>query len=120
MLDERKAHPNIRGSNVSGTKVYSREGEHLGYIDDLVIGKTNGRVQYVIMCFGSFLGMGGYFHPMPWERLEYDCSKQGYVVDMKRQDLEKAPHYAGGMEPDWNDEQWGRNVYNYYGIAPYF
>jgi sporulation protein YlmC with PRC-barrel domain len=120
MTAERLRHANIRASNVSGTRVYSASGEHLGHIDDLVIGKRDGRVKYVIMSFGGFLGIGEEFHPLPWDRLQYDEKRRGYVIALTRKDLEEAPRYPRGSEPDWDDDEWGRRIYDYYGVAPFF
>ena len=39
---ESSSFDNIRASRVEGTEVYNRTGEHLGQIDDLVIGKRDG------------------------------------------------------------------------------
>lgn len=120
MTDERTPHANIRAANVSGTAVYGPDGTHLGHIDDFVIGKRDGRVKYVVMSFGGFLGIGEEFHPIPWDRLVYDEARHGYVVDLTRADLDEAPHYPRDREPDWDDVSWGRHVYDYYGISPYF
>lgn len=113
-------HANIRASNVSGTDVYSPAGEHLGHIDDLVIGKRDGRIKYVIMSFGGFLGIGEEFHPLPWDKLQYDENRRGYVIDLTKDALKEAPRYPRGQEPDWDDDEWGRRIYDYYGIAPFF
>ncbi|HEX2019561.1 MAG TPA: PRC-barrel domain-containing protein, partial [Aurantimonas sp.] len=55
---------NIEASRVSGTAVYNTEGDHLGHIQDLVLGKRDGRVKYAIMSFGGFLGIGEEYHPL--------------------------------------------------------
>ena len=41
-----------------------------------------------------------------------------YKVDMDEDDLENAPSYRRGNEPDYDDEGYGRFVYGYYGV-PY-
>ena len=110
---------NIRASRVEGTEVYNRTGEHLGQIDDLVIGKRDGEVKYAIMAFGGFLGIGGEYHPVPWSALTYDQEKGGYVVDMTSEQLRDAPHYAPQKEPDWADPAYGRRINEYYGTPPF-
>jgi sporulation protein YlmC with PRC-barrel domain len=90
---ESSSFENIRASRVEGTEVYNPEGDHLGQIDDLVIGKRDGEVKYAIMSFGGFLGIGKRFHPLPWSMLEYDPAQGGYVVALGEQALRDAPHY---------------------------
>lgn len=110
---------NIRALDVAGTKVYGGAGEHLGQIDDLVIGKVDGRVKYAILSFGGFLGIGEEHHPVPWETLTYDTARNGYVVDLTRERLEGAPRYAASSEPDWDDPTYNDRIASYYGPAPY-
>ena len=109
------SHDTIRATTVKGTDVYNGEGQHLGYIDDIVIGKRNGHAEYAIMSFGGFLGMGEKYHPLPWESLTYDPGLGGYVVNVSRDQLQDAPSYMREEEPDWNDPDYGRRVRGYYG-----
>jgi hypothetical protein len=56
-----------------------------------MIEKVSGRVAYAVMEFGGFLGLGSQVHPVPWELLTYDVDRDGYVVDLSRDQLQKAP-----------------------------
>ncbi|MEF2552930.1 PRC-barrel domain-containing protein [Aurantimonas sp. A2-1-M11] len=105
---------NIEASRVSGTAVYNTDGDHLGHIHDLVIGKQDGQVKYAIMSFGGFLGIGEEYHPLPWHVLKYDERQGGYVVGITLDQLQGAPRYAAGAEPGWNDPDYGRRIDDYY------
>ena len=48
----------------------------------LMIEKLSGRVAYAVMSFGSFLGMGGEEHAIPWSKLTYDTRLDGYQTDI--------------------------------------
>ena len=85
---------NIEASRVSGTSVYDTQGEKLGSIDDVVLGKRDGRVKYAILSFGGFLGIGEEHYPLPWEALKYDERQGGYVVGIPIEQLKGAPSYA--------------------------
>jgi hypothetical protein len=91
----------ISADKVVGTTVYNRQGENLGSVYGLMLNKLNGRVAYAIMSFGGFLGMGESYHPLPWRVLTYDTRFGGYVVDLDRSRLEKAPRYTQATPPDW-------------------
>ncbi|MBA4788382.1 MAG: PRC-barrel domain-containing protein [Pseudomonadota bacterium] len=109
----------ISGDKVSGTNVYNRAGEHLGSIYDVMIDKRSGKVAYAIMSFGGFLGMGQDYHPLPWSTLDYDTAQEGYVVNLTREQLEGAPHYAENQPPTW-DRDYETRVYDYYKARPYW
>lgn len=106
--------PTISSSKVEGTHVYSPSGDKLGSIDDLVIDKASGRVRYAALEFGGFLGMGTDRYPLPWDQLKYDTAKDGYVVNIDKAQLERAPRYTTDEAPNYNDA-YGRKVYEYYG-----
>jgi sporulation protein YlmC with PRC-barrel domain len=109
------SYPTISSSKVEGTNVYNLQGDKLGSIDDLVIDKRSGQVRYAALEFGGFLGMGTDRYPLPWNMLKYDTTKDGYVVNVDKAQLEKAPRYAEDEAPNYSDE-YGRKVYDYYGF----
>jgi PRC-barrel domain len=110
----------ISSDKVEGTAVYDRGGEKLGSIHSVMIDKISGKVAYAVMSFGGFLGMGDSYHPLPWHVLTYDTGQGGYVVDLDRNKLEKAPTYATSETPNWSDRRWGQQVHDYYGSRPYW
>ena len=109
----------ISSDKAVGTAVYNRQGEHLGSVYNLMIDKYSGQVAYAVMSFGGFLGMGESYHPLPWRRLTYDTRQGGYVVDLDRTRLEKAPSYTSRTAPDWADRTYGHRVDEFYGVPPY-
>jgi len=110
------SNPVISSDKVEGTAVYSPDGDKLGSIDDLVIDKRSGLVRYAALEFGGFLGIGTDRYPVPWALLKYDTSKDGYVIPLAAEQLDKAPRYAESQQPDYSDD-YGRRVYDYYGVG---
>jgi len=105
----------ISSARVEGTPVYGTKGEKLGSIDHLEIEKQSGQVRYAVLEFGGFLGMGTDRYPLPWSMLKYDTSKDGYIVPLEKERLEKAPRYPKNDLPPFTDE-YGRKVYSYWDI----
>ena len=104
----------ISSEKVDGTAVYNREGEKLGSIKHFMVGKRNGRVEYAVLSFGGLFGMGERYHPLPWDVLDYDTNKGGYVVDIDKEKLKNGPSYERNQEPTF-DRQYGERVYGHYG-----
>ncbi len=84
-------HPLIESNRIEGTRVYDRQGKHIGTIDHLVIEKVSGRVVYAVMSFGGFLGLGAHLYTVPWEKLHYDTGMGGYHTDITEAELHDAP-----------------------------
>lgn len=110
----------ISADRVEGTPVYDVRGQRLGTIDRILIDKVSGKVVYADLAFGGFLGIGEHNHPLPWSILTYDTDKEGYVVNVDRERLMKAPTLERRAEIDWDDETWGRKLYDYYGVRPFW
>ena len=110
----------IAADKVKGTEVYNADDENLGEIYDLMIDKRSGHVAYAIMSFGGFLGIGDRYHPLPWSILTYDLERAGYVVNLSREVLEKAPAYAAGVAPAWGNREYETGIHDYYGVSPYW
>lgn len=105
----------ISSERVEGTDVYNRQGDNLGTIEHVMIDKMTGQVAYAVMSFGGFLGIGEKYHPLPWQALDYDTAKGGYVVDLDKKTLENAPNYGETSDPHaWTDRTWRSRVDDYY------
>jgi sporulation protein YlmC with PRC-barrel domain len=107
----------IASDKVEGTAVYDHQGNRLGSVYNVMIDKFSGQVAYAVMSFGGLLGIGERYHSLPWKMLTYDTGLGGYVVDVTREQLERAPSYARDETP-WGDPDYGRDIYTHYGL-PY-
>ncbi len=108
----------IASDKVEGTDVYDASGEHIGHVRNFMVDKRTGQAAYAVMSFGGFLGMGERYFPLPWDKLDYDTERGGFVVDVDPSQLEKAPSYGADEDP-WVDPAFGPGIYGYYGL-PYY
>ena len=113
-------HELISSARVEGTPVFDRNGHKLGSVHSVMIHKKTGQVAYAVLSFGGFLGIGSHVHPLPWELLEYDPDRHGYIVDLRRETLEKAPtlHLDEADRP--SDRAYDEELYDYYGAPRYW
>ncbi len=107
----------IATTKVEGTAVYNRAGDRLGTIQNFMVGKRSGKVDYAVLEFGGLFGIGSDHYPLPWNLLDYDTRMGGYVVDIDKSLLQDAPHYSKDNQPT-HDEHYGRQVHGYWDI-PY-
>jgi PRC-barrel domain len=110
----------IASDKVEGTAVYNRQRERLGTVHNFMVDKSTGRVAYAVMSFGGFLGMGESYHPLPWRVLTYDTSQGGFVIDLDKSRLAKAPSYTASNVPNWSDRAYGNRIDDYYGMSSYW
>ena len=84
----------IAATKVTNAKVYNKDGDKIGWLDEVVLEKRTGRVAYVVLAVGGFLGIGERYHRLPWERLVYDEDKKGYNIDLTGEEVRSAPHFS--------------------------
>jgi len=113
-----ETHRLIASNKVEGTYVYGADGEHIGSVYNFMVDKISGKVEYAVMSFGGFLGIGERYHPLPWDTLTYHPEYGGYVVNVTREQLEGGPHYGSNEDPWRDDPKYGPRVYEHYGL-PY-
>ena len=105
----------IASDKVEGTRVYDRDGNRLGTVMNFMVDKRSGQAEYAVMQFGGILGIGNEYYPIPWQMLDYDTDKGGYVVEITKAMLDNAPHYR--EERPIFDRAYGESVYGYYGFG---
>ena len=91
----------IGSDKVEGTAIYRSNGDKIGQIQRVMIGKQSGKVGYAVMGFGGFLGMGEDYYPLPWSLLKYNPRLEGYEVNISDAQLKGAPKYTTHETWDW-------------------
>lgn len=106
--------PVIESDRVEGTAVFDLQGYRIGTIKRLLIEKVSGRVLYVDVTFGGFLGLGVHHHTVPWDKLSYDTELEGYRTDVTEDQVQGAPAFYGDdrVWPDRKREQEMRDYWH--------
>jgi hypothetical protein len=94
----------ISSKKVEGTPVVGKNGESLGNIQSFMVDKYTGRVAYAVMSFGGTMGVGASLFPLPWPILDYDVEKDGYALDITKEQLANAPRFEQNKEPEFDPE----------------
>ena len=103
----------ISSKKVEGTPVVGRNGETLGHIQSFMVDKYTGRVAYAVMSFGGTMGIGSSLFPLPWPLLEYDVEKDGYALDLTKEQMANAPKFEASNEPEF-DAEYRRRILVFY------
>jgi hypothetical protein len=115
-LEARETYSLIGSDKVEGTAVYRSNGEKIGKIIRLMIGKQSGKVGYAVMSFGGFMGIGEDYYPLPWSLLTYNPRLEGYEVNITDAQLKSAPKYSIHENYDWGGRS--RTIDDYYKVRP--
>lgn len=103
----------LTATSIIGDNVENHAGEDLGKIKDIMIDVKRGMIEYVVIEFGGFLGMGEKYFAVPFEALELKPGKQVYILNKDKAFLTKAPGF--------NKEHWpGTNSQHYAEVRGYW
>lgn len=107
----------LTADTITHTRVVNAQGEKLGDIKDLAIGLEQGCINYAVLDFGGFLGMGNKLFAIPWQAFTIDQDNEQLVLNVSREKLENAPGFDKDNWPDFADETWMRQTNDYYGYS---
>lgn len=113
-------------ASIIGDKVYNGIDEDLGRIRELMVNIHDGRIEYVIIEFGGFLGIGEKYFAVPFKALKIDTERHAFILNQKREVLENAPGFDKDHWPDTNahgldstNSYWGSFMGPNTGAVPY-
>lgn len=95
----------LTSSSIIGDKVINNEGEHLGHIKDIMLDIRVGKIEYYVIEFGGFLGIGEKFFAIPFQMLEIDPEHKVFRFNVKKEILEKAPGFDKHHWPETNEHK---------------
>jgi sporulation protein YlmC with PRC-barrel domain len=111
----------ILASKVKGTAVYNSAGEQIGTVEDIVLDKLSNNIMFVVLGSGGVLGLGEKYRPIPWSILDFDQSRNGYVVPMDKMSMQKAPAYRmEDLTKDDGEHAIRAETYSYYNAPQYW
>ena len=102
-----------------GNDVHSLQGDDLGKIKSMMLDLQTGKVAYVVLSFGGFLGMGDKLFAVPWKALTLDTKEKCFTLNADKEKLKNAPGFDKGSWPDMADQTWGKQIHSYYGTKHY-
>lgn len=105
---------------VIGRSVQNPADEDLGVIKEIMIDKLSGKVAYVVLESGSFLGLGGKLFAIPWNAIHYEPEKKSFILNVDKEKLSNAPGFDPDNWPDMADRTWGQTISRYYGAKAYW
>ncbi len=111
---------NLSSTSLVGTSVENPAGENLGKVEDLMIDMGEGKVAYVVLSFGGFLGMGDKLFAVPFSALQCDYKDEKLILATPKERLEGAPGFDKNNWPNTADRSWGQEIHSYYEVNPYW
>jgi sporulation protein YlmC with PRC-barrel domain len=109
--------PALMGADtLIGNDVYNTAEESLGTIKELMIDMSSGQINYAVLSYGGFLGMGDRLFAVPWRALKLDTGKKRFTLNATKEQLKNAPGFDKDHWPAMADTTWASDVHKFYGV----
>jgi len=116
---------------IRGSVVQRMNGDTIGTVDQVMINPNNGRIPYLLLSSGGFLGIGNDWVPVPPEAVTWSADKNAFVMNdanvkpeamqllhktdlpagVQRSELE-ALYDRFGLQPYWRNDSGNRQAGN--------
>lgn len=108
----------LSAGTITKDPVKNMKGEDIGKIHELMLDPTNGHIEYAVLSFGGFMGMGDKYFAIPWQALELDTTNKGFRLDITKEKLEESEGFDKDNWPNFADDTFLHQVNTrYHGIG---
>lgn len=107
-----------RSSDVVGLDVRNAQDENLGEIHDLVVNPETGEIEYAVLSFGGFMGMGDKLFALPWGVFQpvhkADGDQKYMLLSIDKERLKTSPGFPKDNWPDMSSPDWAKSIREFY------
>ncbi len=97
-----------KASKLVGMDVKNEANEDIGTVNDIVLDLGSGRVAYVVLSVGGFLGVGEKYIAVPPSAFRASTNGgNNLVLNVDKQRVQQAPGFSKSEWPDLKHPNWG-------------
>jgi sporulation protein YlmC with PRC-barrel domain len=100
----------LTATSIIGDRVENRQGESLGRIKDIMLDLQRGNIAYVVLEYGGFMGIGEKLFAIPFIDLDLDQNQQKFILDVDKEQLDRAPGFDKDHWPETNSHSYGKGA----------
>jgi sporulation protein YlmC with PRC-barrel domain len=120
-LDDKTSGTTIRASELIGTNIKNSQGEGVGEVEDIVVDAQSGKIRYLAVSYGGFLGLGDDLFAVPFEAFKVghergDPEEIVLMLDVTQERLEGAKGFNEDNWPNFADRNFTSELDRRYGV----
>jgi uncharacterized protein YrrD len=109
----------LSASSVTGNKIKNTSDDTLGTVDEIMLDCSTGKIAYVVMSAGGFLGIGEKLFALPMSALTIDLDNKCFRTGLSKEIFEKADGFDKDQWPDMANPSWKEKNHSSFGAHPY-
>lgn len=108
----------LSAGSLKDDTIKNSEGKDIGNIQEIMLNPQTGKIEYAVLSFGGFLGLGDKYFAVPWDALELNREEKCFRLDVDKEKLENSPGFDKDDWPDFADDTFLHSVNkNYHGVG---
>ncbi len=115
-LGDRGQTVDTSANDVRGREVKDKDGESIGKVADLLVDDREGKVRFLLVEHGGFLGLGGTKTLIPVDAVT-TITEHVVFIKESRERVASAPGYTPDLVEDRSHHA---SIYSHYGHTPYW
>jgi len=92
----------LTATSVVGDEVWDFDEQPMGKIEDIMLDISSGKIEYYVVEFGGFLGIGTKYFAIPFNMLQVNPEKKHFIFRGKKDLLNDAPGFDVNHWPETN------------------
>lgn len=109
-----------KASDILGITVKNKEDETLGKVEEVAVDVESGRIIFLVLSTGGYLGIADTLMAVPPGVLHHDVTKKALVLDSNKEKFKDAPVFEMPKWAEYTTFKQLSKVYNHYGEASAF
>lgn len=97
-------------STLMDEPVRNPQGQDIGDVEDYMIDLERGCVEYAVLSFGGFMGIGEKMFAVPWQSMQLDTEHHAWILDVSKERLQQAPGFDRNNWPDLGDADYRNSL----------
>lgn len=103
-------------STLMNESVHNMQGQDIGKIEDYMLDLDRGCVEYAVLSFGGFLGIGQKLFAVPWNSMRLDTENRAWMLDISKERLQQAPGFDRNNWPDLGDADYRQSLSSFWTV----
>jgi len=97
-----------RSTDLINRAVVNKSGDHVGYLEDLVVELPSGRIVYAALSTKNALGVGGKLFTLPYSAFRWSADRKSLVLDVKKDEFKDMEGFDSKSWPTQVGATWAK------------
>ncbi|MGB3181384.1 MAG: PRC-barrel domain-containing protein [Cyclobacteriaceae bacterium] len=101
---------------IKSASIKDSVGNDYGSVSDIVINRSTGMIEFLVIGTGGILGIGRDYFTIPFQSVDINPNTDTIIMNVTKEKIENAPRFENDKVTKWSEKERTRMM-EYYGIS---